>query len=40
MHGYQIDWIGALSAGVAAGFVIFLIRKAFPRLSGARFYVV
>ncbi len=40
MSGYHVDWVGAISAGVAAvsGFV--LIRTVFPRLIGVRFYLV
>jgi hypothetical protein len=40
MSGYHVDWVGAISAGVAAGIAFFLIKTAFPRLSGVSFYLV
>jgi hypothetical protein len=40
MNGYRIDWVGALSAGAAAAIVFLLIRRAFPKLTGATFYIV
>ena len=39
MNGYRIDWVGALSAGVASAIVFLLIRRIFPKLTGARFYI-
>jgi len=40
MNGYHTDWIGAISAGAAAGIVIFLVRTVFPRLTGLSLYLV
>ena len=40
MNGYHVDWVGAISAGAVAGLVFYLIRKAFPQLTGVRFYLV
>jgi hypothetical protein len=40
MSGYHLDWVGAISAGVAAGIVVFLVKAAFPRLTGATLYLV
>jgi hypothetical protein len=40
MNGYHIDWVGAISAGATAAIVFFLIKRAFPRLTGVRFYAV
>jgi hypothetical protein len=40
MNGYHIDWVGAISAGATAAMVFFLTKRAFPRLTGARFYAV
>jgi hypothetical protein len=40
MNGYHIDWVGAISAGATAAIVLFLIKSAFPRLTGVRFYAV
>ena len=40
MNGYHIDWVGAISAGATAAVVFFLIKRALPRLTGVRFYVV
>jgi hypothetical protein len=40
MNGYQVDWVGAICAGVVAAFVFLVVRKFFPRLTGASFYVV
>ncbi len=40
MSGYHVDWVGAISAGVAAVIAFVLIRSAFPRLIGVRFYLV
>jgi hypothetical protein len=39
MNGYHVDWVGALSAGAASVIVFLLLRAAFPRLTGARFYL-
>jgi ABC-type branched-subunit amino acid transport system permease subunit len=38
MNGYHVDWVGAISAGVVAGFVFFLLKSASPRLKGVSFY--
>ena len=38
MNGYHVDWVGALSAGVAAAIVFLLVKRA--KLSGAPFYIV
>jgi hypothetical protein len=40
MNGYHVDWVGAIAAGAAAIIVFAFIKAAFPRLSGARFYLV
>jgi hypothetical protein len=40
MNGYRIDWVGALSAGVASALVFLVIRRAFPKLTGATFYIL
>jgi hypothetical protein len=40
MNGYQVDWVGALSAGVAAVISFFLAKILFPRQVGMRFYLV
>jgi hypothetical protein len=40
MTGYRIDRVGALSAGLAAGTVIFFMKTVFPRLTGCRSYLV
>jgi hypothetical protein len=40
MSGYHVDWVGAISAGVVAAIVFFLIRSAFPRLTGVSFYLI
>jgi hypothetical protein len=40
MNGYHVDWIGALSAGAVSAIVFLLIKRAFPRLTGATFLVV
>jgi hypothetical protein len=40
MNGYHVDWAGAISAGAVAALVFLVIRGAFPRLTGASFYVV
>ncbi len=40
MNGYHVDWVGAISAAAAAIIVFAFIKTAFPRLSGARFYLV
>jgi hypothetical protein len=40
MNGYRIDWVGALSAGTASAIVFLLMRRAFPKLTGAIFYIV
>jgi hypothetical protein len=40
MNGYQVDWVGALSAGAASAIVFLLIRLLFPKLAGGSFYVV
>jgi hypothetical protein len=40
MNGYHIDWVGAISAGAAAGIVIFFVKIVFPRLTGVSLYLV
>jgi hypothetical protein len=40
MNGYHVDWVGAISAGIIAAVVFFLLKTAFPRLKGASFYLV
>jgi hypothetical protein len=40
MNGYHVDWVGAISAGAAAIIVFAFVKTAFPRLTGARFYLV
>jgi hypothetical protein len=40
MNGYRIDWVGALLAGAASAIVFLAIRGAFPKLTGATFYIV
>jgi hypothetical protein len=40
MNGYHMDWVGAITAGAAAGIVVFLIRTILPRLTGVGFYLV
>ena len=40
MNGYHVDWVGAISAGVIASLVFFLLKSLFPRLKGASFYLV
>jgi hypothetical protein len=40
MNGYHADWAGAISAGIIAAAVFFLLKTAFPRLKGAGFYLV
>ena len=40
MTSYHVDWVGAISAGAVAAAVFFLIKMVFPRLAGAKFYVV
>jgi hypothetical protein len=40
MNGYHVDWVGAISAGVVAGCVFFIIKSAFPRLTGVSLYLV
>ncbi|HWX78974.1 MAG TPA: hypothetical protein VNZ02_02700 [Steroidobacteraceae bacterium] len=39
MNGYHVDWVGAISAGIIAGVVFFLLKTAFPRLKGVSFYL-
>ncbi len=38
--GYHVDWVGALLAGLAAAIVFLLFKRAFPRLTGMRLYLV
>ena len=38
MNGYRVDWVGALSAGVAAAAVFLLVKR--TKLTGAAFYIV
>jgi hypothetical protein len=40
MNGYHLDWVGAITAGAAAGIVFLLIKTVFPRLTGVSFYLV
>jgi hypothetical protein len=40
MNGYHVDWVGALCAGAVSVIVFFVLRTAFPKLTGARFYLV
>ena len=40
MNGYRVDWVGALSAGVVSAIVLLVIRRLFPKLTGAGFYIV
>ena len=40
MNGYRIDWVGAIAAGLASAIVFLLLRRAFPKLTGAPFYIV
>lgn len=40
MNGYHVDWVGALTAGAASVIVFLILRTAFPRLTGARFYLL
>ncbi len=40
MNRYHFDWVGAISAGLLATVVLLVIKTAFPRLSGLRFYLV
>jgi len=40
MNGYRIDWVGAVSAGAASAIVFLLIRRAFPKLTCAKLYIV
>jgi hypothetical protein len=40
MSGYHVDWVGAISAGIAAAIAFFLIKTAFPRLTGVSLYLV
>jgi hypothetical protein len=40
MNGYHVDWVGAISTGAAAIIVFAFIKTAFPRLIGARFYLL
>jgi hypothetical protein len=40
MNGYHVDWVGAISAGIIAGVVFFILKTVFPRLKGVSFYLV
>jgi hypothetical protein len=40
MNSYHVDWVGAISAGAAAVIVFSIIKAAFPRLIGVKFYLV
>jgi hypothetical protein len=40
MNSYHVDWVGAISAGAAAVIVFSIIKAAFPRLTGVKFYLV
>jgi high-affinity Fe2+/Pb2+ permease len=40
MNNYQIDWIGAIAAGIAAVIAFFVTKTILPRLSGKITYVV
>jgi len=40
MNGYHADWIGALLAGTTSVIVFLLIRRIFPKLTGASLYIV
>jgi hypothetical protein len=40
MSGYHVDWVGAISAGAVASIVFFLVKAAFPRLTGVSLYLV
>lgn len=39
MSAYHVDWVGALTAGAVSVIVFLVLRTAFPRLAGARFYL-
>jgi hypothetical protein len=40
MSGYQVDWIGALGAGISAVVAFAIARHAVKKSGGAAFYVV
>jgi hypothetical protein len=40
MRNYQVDWVGAVAAGVAAGVAFWLTRAMWPRLTGKSSYVI
>jgi hypothetical protein len=40
MNSYHVDWVGAISAGATAVIVFSIIKAAFPRLTGVKFYLV
>lgn len=39
MNSYHVDWVGAISAGVAAAIVFSFLKTTFPRLTGVRLYL-
>jgi hypothetical protein len=40
MNNYHVDWVGALCAGAVSAIVLLFIRRVFPKLTGASFYIV
>ena len=40
MIGYQVDWIGAIGAGVSAVIAFLIAKLLFKAASGAVFYLV
>ena len=39
MKGYQIDWLGAIGAGISAVIAFLIVRRFFKTPSGALFYL-
>ena len=40
MNGYQLDWVGAIGAGISAVIAFLIVKLFFKTRSGALFYVV
>jgi hypothetical protein len=40
MSGYQVDWVGAIGAGISAVIAFLVVRLFFKTASGALFYLV
>jgi hypothetical protein len=40
MNGYQVDWVGAIGAGISAVIAFLIAKLFFKSKSGALFYLV